>query len=64
MARIEIRIPDWLKDKAIQRAIIEAAGNISLYIKNLILKDLGAHNLLNKLSYVKKTDRSPHGKIK
>ena len=59
MARIEIRIPGWLKEKAIQKAIMDAAGNLSQYIKNLILRDLGTKSLLNKLSYSKKSDTSP-----
>lgn len=50
-----MRIEDWLKD----RAVSKSGGNLSAYIKNLIIRDNTIQNKVKRVPLVKRSqDRS------
>lgn len=50
MPRLEIRLSQWLKNKI----ILKSNGNISQYIRELVIKDTSRTEVVEKLTHVKK----------
>lgn len=48
MARIDMRVPDWLK----RSATVKSGGNLSGYIKQLMIDDLRQNPIQNKVKRV------------
>lgn len=49
MSRLNIRIPSWLKEIAVNNS----SGNISKYVKSLIIKDNSSKRTIKKISCIK-----------
>ena len=49
MSRLSIRIPAWIKEVAVKNS----SGNISKYVKNLIIQDNSSIKAIKKISCVR-----------
>ncbi len=51
MARIEFRLPDWLKERAIKNL----GGRISAFLRKCLLEEFPTHIRIKKLPSIRKT---------